>query len=85
MRDGYGWRVFVLKSASFAKGYRFPDSTQLMYVRSVTRVFHTCGKNCGNSTRSVCLHGLDAGFARVFRAAKVKTLVKPGLLALDRA
>jgi hypothetical protein len=52
MRDGYGWRVFVLKSASFAKGYRFSDSTQLMYVRSVTRVFHTCGKNCGNSPRN---------------------------------
>ena len=49
MRDAYGSDAFVLKSASFAQAYRSEILSKLMYVRSVTRVFHTCGKNCGNS------------------------------------
>src|ERR1700741_3428311 len=34
-----------------------PIPAELMCVWSLPKVFHTCGKNCGNSTRSVaCLH-----------------------------
>ena len=44
-------RGFVLKSRSFARSAFPQPPTKLMHVRSVTRVFHTCGKNCGKSPR----------------------------------
>jgi hypothetical protein len=59
--SGVNEQATVLESASslFA-----PHHTRLpvagMYVWSLPKVFHTCGKNCGKSTRSVSLHELGA-------------------------
>jgi len=33
-----------------------------MLVRAVTRVFHTCGKNCGNSLRNNTVAQFPGGF-----------------------
>ena len=35
-----------------------------MFVWSLPRVFHTCGKNCGNSNRSVAHRGFRLIFVR---------------------
>jgi len=41
--------------------HRFRQSfPSRMHVWSLPKVFHNCGKNCGNSTRSVIPHGLRA-------------------------
>jgi hypothetical protein len=37
-----------------------------MYVWSLPRVFHTCGKNCGNSNRSVAHRGFRLRFGDIF-------------------
>jgi hypothetical protein len=41
-----------------------------MHVWSLPKVFHTCGKNCGNSSRSVPLLGFWLEFSRILWGAK---------------
>lgn len=36
-----------------------------MLVWSLPKVFHTCGKNCGKSLRSITLPGFEAEFPRL--------------------
>jgi len=52
MHDAYGSADVCAKVGVFRAGYRSEILPKLMYVRSVTRVFHTCGKNCGKSPRN---------------------------------
>jgi hypothetical protein len=47
---------------------------------SLPKDFHTCGKNCGNSTRSALLLSYFGDFASVFAGAKPKRRMKSGFL-----
>jgi len=40
---------------TFSRRFR-PRLPSRMHVWSLPKVFHNCGKNCGNSTRSVSPH-----------------------------
>ena len=48
-------------------------------VWSLPKVFHTCGKNCGNSHRSIVQLGFRACFFTSPGRAKVRNTEKPGL------
>ena len=61
----YGFGGFVLKSASFAQRDGCEILRKHMLVRSVTRVFHTCGKNCGNSLRNNTIAQFPGGFTAI--------------------
>jgi len=52
MTTGVKHAGFVLQSPSFAQVKPPQITASHMLVRAVTRVFHTCGKNCGNSPRN---------------------------------
>jgi hypothetical protein len=46
-----------------------------MLVWSLPKVFHTCGKNCGKSTSSAAVRGLDAPFSWHSRNSRSQAIV----------
>src|SRR5262245_31443436 len=69
-------RAFVLPSRLLQLSQTTADG---MCVWSLPKVFHTCGKNCGNSTRSVARLSFNPRFMGVSDVAKVKSRGKSGL------
>ena len=71
MTTGVKHTGFVLQSASFAQVKPPQITASDMLVRALTRVFHTCGKNCGNSPVNDTVAQFPGGFP-VIRAIAIK-------------
>jgi hypothetical protein len=76
MTTGVMLTPFVLKSASFAQVKPPQITASHMLVRAVTRVFHTCGKNCGKSMEIEEDALFRPEFARFSEGAKPGSRVK---------
>jgi hypothetical protein len=74
-------RVCILQdfSADPAEILRRTPAETGICVWSLPKVFHTCGKNCGNSYRSIVQLGFRACFFASPGRAKARNTVKPGL------
>ena len=60
-----------------------PGTSCGMRVWSLPKVFHTCGKNCGKTTRSVIRFSLRAEFSRILHEAKPRKGRKIDVFADD--
>jgi hypothetical protein len=53
-----------------------------MLVRAVTRVFHTCGKNCGNSLRNNTVAHFSGGFRVIPARVQKRSFTENDLLLI---
>jgi hypothetical protein len=73
--------VTVLQSAASLPLHGGPqDPCSPMRLWSLPKVFHTCGKNCGNSSKSLRLLSFMPDFQAIYTGAKAENRVKSGFL-----